>query len=474
MKKPLLLLISLFIYTFSWSQVLPTDWNGDSGIDTYQSTDAHGGSYSCKVVVNTGSQGSCDFDNTVTIPVVAGNSYTVKFWYKTSDHVKARIHFYWTGATNAFGSYTVAGASSWTEFSQSGTIPSGATKVRIGIRFYDQSGFSAGEEQFIDDVTFESPTGTSLTVTNGDFESWPSGPDNPVNFTATAVSTSEIDLSWALNAAGNDVMVAWSSDGTFGTPVNSTDYSVGDVISGGGTVLYNGNGTSFNHTGLNINTVYYYKAWSVDASTTYSTGVTDNAKTFHGGTKKLPNKWEGDSGIDTYRESSTVHGGNYSCEVTVNTTNQGNCDLTNEEGIAVTPGNTYTFKFWIWSSPHVRGRAAVDFYRSDGSFIETQYGGYNAVSESWDQVQKSGTVPADAATAKVRVRFYDRTGFVIGESQYVDDFTFESPDGNALVVANGNMESWTSTPVIPLSNWSVLISISLILLFSFKFYKKTV
>ncbi len=106
------------------------------------------------------------------------------------------------------------------------------------------------------------------------------GVNNPTNFTASTVSTSEIDLSWTQNGNGDDVMVAWSSDGTFGVPLDGTTYAAGDAIPGGGTVLYNGSNTSYNHTGLTSGTQYYYKAWSVDGSATYSSGVTDDATTY--------------------------------------------------------------------------------------------------------------------------------------------------------------------------------------------------
>ncbi len=296
-------------------------------------------------------------------------------------------------------------------------------------------------------------------------------PDNPANFDATAVSTTEIDLTWAQNAAGNDVMVAWSSDGTFGTPNDGTDYSVGDVLTGGGSIIYNGNGTSFNHTGLSANTNYYYKAWSVDATTDYSTGVTDNAKTNHGGTVKLPNHWTGDSGIDTYKALSTVHGGSAACEIVVNTGSQSSCDFSNEVGVTVTPGETFTYSFWMWPSSHVRGRIIVDFYRGDGTYLSSSYGGYSAGSGAWEQVAMSGTVPTDAATAKVRVRFYDQSGFVAGESQFVDDFTFESPTGTVLSVANGDLESWSSTPVVPLSDWAVALAFMAMISFVLIRYK---
>ncbi|MCF6170257.1 MAG: lamin tail domain-containing protein [Bacteroidales bacterium] len=103
------------------------------------------------------------------------------------------------------------------------------------------------------------------------------GVSNPTNFAATTAGTDQIDLSWTKNANNDDVMVAWSSDGIFGTP--SGTYIVGDPITGGGTVLYNGAGTSTSHTGLTADTRYYYKAWSVDATPTYSSGVTDDTTT---------------------------------------------------------------------------------------------------------------------------------------------------------------------------------------------------
>ncbi len=282
MKRILLSLMGFILFATVKAQVLPDNWTGDSGIDTYQeSTTVHGGSYSCKVSVNTGSQSSCDMRHD-EVSVNAGDTYTFTFWGYSSEHVKIRAVLQWTGASTTYGSYINANSGGWVEHTETGTVPSGATGVKVGVRFYDASGFSPGEIQYIDDFTFESPTGTPVTLANGDMESWPSssGPDNPTNFTATTVSTSEIDLSWTQNGNGDDVMVAWSSDGTFGTPADGTTYAAGDAIPGGGTVLYNGSGTSYNHTGLTSGTQYFYKAWSVDGSVNYSSGVTDDATTY--------------------------------------------------------------------------------------------------------------------------------------------------------------------------------------------------
>lgn len=102
---------------------------------------------------------------------------------------------------------------------------------------------------------------------------------NPANFSASAGGSDNIDLSWNQNASSDNVMVAYNTSNTFGTPTDGTSYSVNDAISGGGTVIYNGSGASYNHSGLIPNTTYYYKAWSVDGSTNYSSGVETNVAT---------------------------------------------------------------------------------------------------------------------------------------------------------------------------------------------------
>jgi len=102
---------------------------------------------------------------------------------------------------------------------------------------------------------------------------------NPLNFTATAISQTQIDLSWSLNSSNNPVLLVYNTTNTFGTPTSGTNYNVGQTINGGGTVIYKGSNTSFSHTGLNSNTTYYYKIFSIMTGNTYSTGVTAQATT---------------------------------------------------------------------------------------------------------------------------------------------------------------------------------------------------
>ncbi|MDY0325141.1 MAG: FlgD immunoglobulin-like domain containing protein [Candidatus Cloacimonadaceae bacterium] len=107
--------------------------------------------------------------------------------------------------------------------------------------------------------------------------------DNPTDVTAIPYSETQIDLSWTRNSTPDKVMVAWSSTNDFGTPVYGTNYSAGDTITDGGTVIYKGSDTSFSHTSLSENTTYYYKLWSVKSdglyNVAYSPGVTTSART---------------------------------------------------------------------------------------------------------------------------------------------------------------------------------------------------
>jgi len=102
--------------------------------------------------------------------------------------------------------------------------------------------------------------------------------EDPTSFSASVQSTEQIDLSWTDNASSDNVLLAWNSSNTFGTPIDGQTYSASDAISGGGTVLQYSATDSYSHTSLTQSTTYYYKAWSDDGSN-YSSGVTTDATT---------------------------------------------------------------------------------------------------------------------------------------------------------------------------------------------------
>lgn len=98
----------------------------------------------------------------------------------------------------------------------------------------------------------------------------------PQNLVATPMSFSEITLTWDKNPQNNDVLLVRHTAPITGTPSGS--YTPGASFPGGGTVMYVGGDTAFDDTGLNINTLYYYKLWSYDSGA-YSEGISASAAT---------------------------------------------------------------------------------------------------------------------------------------------------------------------------------------------------
>ncbi len=105
------------------------------------------------------------------------------------------------------------------------------------------------------------------------------GDISPGNFTAISGGLAQINLSWNKNSNNDNVLIAYSTSGTIGTPVNGAIYSAGNSIPGGGIVIYSGSSASCEHTGLISATKYYYRAWSIKSDNSYSIGVSANTST---------------------------------------------------------------------------------------------------------------------------------------------------------------------------------------------------
>jgi len=152
---------------------------------------------------------------------------------------------------------------------------------------YEYTGTRTGESSFSDYLTsIYNSSNYQIETTDGELIlpisttafTTSAGVDNPTSFSASVQSSSQIDLSWTDNANSDNVLLAWNSSSTFGTPSDGSTYSAGNSISGGGTVLQYSATDSYSHTSLTDNTAYYYKAWSYDGSS-YSSGTTTNATT---------------------------------------------------------------------------------------------------------------------------------------------------------------------------------------------------
>jgi len=127
------------------------------------------------------------------------------------------------------------------------------------------------------DISNITSAGTTIS-----FNVYISEVQKPTDFVATGTNTTQIDLSWNLNANNNDVLIAYSTSGLIGAPSKGTSYSVGSSIPGGGTVIYSGNATSFAHSSLEVGKNYTYRIWSRNSSNEYSAATTAKGATLCG------------------------------------------------------------------------------------------------------------------------------------------------------------------------------------------------
>ncbi|NPA67546.1 MAG: DUF5017 domain-containing protein, partial [Chlorobi bacterium] len=93
-------------------------------------------------------------------------------------------------------------------------------------------------------------------------------PDNyPADFTATAVSSSQIDLSWT-DATGTNLpdyyLIKANTTGSFTDPVDGTDPAADSDLSDGEALIKipQGSKGAASFTGLSASTTYYFKIWS--------------------------------------------------------------------------------------------------------------------------------------------------------------------------------------------------------------------
>jgi hypothetical protein len=274
MKKILrlttILILLLFLGGNAWGQInesfesgLPTSytsntsyalssgtWTGQANGIIRGTTGVNTGSYSCQIRSQTGAQ--------ITTPTLIGGVGTISF-YVTASTASGGLQI----------RISEDNGGNWAQVSGS-PISFGTTKV---FQSFEVNNSSVNKVQFY-------RTGATVFIDDVSISQAPaSGPADPGSFSASAFSSSQINLAATANGAGDIILVAFNTSNSFGNPTGK--YSAGNAITGGGTVHYVGAAASLtNHTGLSAGETWYYKAWSVDGSDEYSTGLTDNATTF--------------------------------------------------------------------------------------------------------------------------------------------------------------------------------------------------
>ena len=129
-----------------WLEGVPEGWTLiDSGINVSQSnSQQQSGASSAAITVNTSSQGSTDFRQTINVS--GGELFTASVWIRhTEGHVKARLY------VDGYRNYSDASKiNQWQQISYSYT-PSSNADIEVGLRFYDTSGFDGSEVVYVDD-----------------------------------------------------------------------------------------------------------------------------------------------------------------------------------------------------------------------------------------------------------------------------------------------------------------------------------
>jgi hypothetical protein len=185
---------------------------------------------------------------------------------------------------------------------------------------------------------------------------------DPTGVTATAISSSQIDVAFVPNANSNNVVIVWNLTGSFTAPAGAPPV-IGQPFAGG-TLLYSGLVSPQHHTSLTATTHYYYKLYSYDGIS-YSGGVATGATTLCDVISTFP--WnEGFEGLSTVGASilppcwayTNITSNMYSCNGTCNsnTAHTGtkfiggswSFDVWNfTPGMQLTAGISYDFIYWF-------------------------------------------------------------------------------------------------------------------------------
>ena len=200
------------------------------------------------------------------IPVAASHNYSINLkhfidWYTDPAPILGLGISYDNGTTyTEIWSTQPTGNVGPEDITASFTTSAGASDIYLVL-------FNNGNSFNIDDWFMD-----NIVLTDDEFFNV----SDPTDVSASALSPTQIDISFIPNAGNNNVVIVWNQTGVFTDPSGAPP-SVGQPFAGG-TLLYNGTTSPVHHTNLNPSTTYYYKLFSYDGSA-YSIGVSTSAVT---------------------------------------------------------------------------------------------------------------------------------------------------------------------------------------------------
>jgi hypothetical protein len=291
--------------------------------------------------------------------------------------------------------------------------------------------------------------------------------ERPVSFSATVINVSQIDLAWEKNSEGQDVLIAFSSSGTLGAPDENISYTEGDILPGGGKVIYKGSATTYSHF-IEGESKANYKIWSVSTANTYSTALSASTVLpaslpfFDGFEEGFDWNTESFKNNDWYRGQAAASDGDYSAYVSNNggfTTDWSVNSGSNAPTILELPVNLAGFTDISVSFDYLVGGqnyGAPDNYDTNNAkvFLENE----SAVSQeftltefvdqtTWNSVSyTSNTTSLFGASSLLKFYLYDNSNFA-SVSFAVDNVNITgtlSPVTNSSVQNNGGLKNYVS------------------------------
>ena len=206
--------------------------------------------------------------------IANATSYVVQFyWWKgysgSAREIKTQIG---PSGTSNLGTVVMsptlgvsAVSTDWTKQTVIVTSGTNNTATRYGLVQFQPNGgsFSTSPGYLFDDFCVYAGSAEDNTA-----------PADAISPLVTGYTANSINLGWTVPATGVDgggyVVVRYAANPTSEPAPNPNGiYAVGSTI-GTGTVVYIGTATSFNNTGLTMNTAYYYRVYVADKAFNYS------------------------------------------------------------------------------------------------------------------------------------------------------------------------------------------------------------
>ena len=392
-----------------WSGNTPDSWSTiDSGISLAPSTTAYSGAQSAAITVNTGSQASTDFRQSVS--VVSGTTYDFSTWiYHTEGNLKARLYI--DGYQN-YSNNTLT--NQWQQISFSYTANTTGS-IDVGLRFYDQSGFDGSEVVYVDGFAPANDTTSGGSTGGTDGSTGGSCVATQINLTTDNYGS---ETSWNItDSTGTEV----ASGNGYGNNQSATEdlclnadtytFTINDSYGDGICCSYGNGAYSVLVDGSEVASGAQFTSAEATAFTVEDTsgGSTGDGSTGDGSTD------DGSTGSSCAATAGTL------TLITDNYGSETSWNITNSSGTEVISGNGYssnqTYSEDICLDDDTYSFTILDSY-GDGICCSTGNGSYSL------------SIDATVVASGANFTYNEVTGFTVGDGSSGDGSSGDGSSGD--------------------------------------------